>query len=146
MTELCPINALAQKWYLAYFVPIDGHFDQWLEILTSNLFCPSLTLTLVYKPSLKSIRPKLAILSLKTSKTHQSGHISKLHFAQVSFTKKPTSPKFFHGFFWNVQNQCKYGFCTYDFWFRGLQKSFEPSKLIINSCTKFKINQSKLQA
>ena len=32
MTELCQINALAQKWHLAYFVPIDDHFDQWLEI------------------------------------------------------------------------------------------------------------------
>ena len=28
-------------------------------------------------------------------KTHQSGHISKPHFAQVSFTKKPTPPTFF---------------------------------------------------
>ena len=26
MTELCPINVLAQKWHLTYFVPIDGHF------------------------------------------------------------------------------------------------------------------------
>ena len=34
-----------------------------------------------------------------TPKTHQSGHISKPHFAQVSFTKKPTSPKFFNGIF-----------------------------------------------
>ena len=38
----------------------------------------------------------------KTPKTHQSGHISKPHFAQVSFTKKPTPPTFFNekpGFF-----------------------------------------------
>ena len=34
-----------------------------------------------------------------TPKTHQSGHISKLHFAQMSFTKKPTPPKFFNEFF-----------------------------------------------
>ena len=46
-----------------------------------------------------------------TPKTHQSGHISKPHFAQVSFTKKPTT--FFDEIVWNVQNQCKYGFCTY---------------------------------
>ena len=32
MTVLFQINALAQKWHLAYFVQIDGHFDQWLEI------------------------------------------------------------------------------------------------------------------
>ena len=30
----------------------------------------------------------------KNSKTHQSGHISKPHFAQVSFTKKTTTPTF----------------------------------------------------
>ena len=34
-----------------------------------------------------------------TPKTHQSGHISKPHFALVSFTKKPTPPKFFNEFF-----------------------------------------------
>ena len=34
----------------------------------------------------------------KTPKTHQSGHISKPHFAQVSFTKKPTPPTFFNEF------------------------------------------------
>ena len=34
-----------------------------------------------------------------TPKTHQSGHISKPHFAQVSFTKKPTPPTFFNEFF-----------------------------------------------
>ena len=36
--------------------------------------------------------------SKKTPKTHQSGHISKPHFAQVSFTKKPTPPTFFNEF------------------------------------------------
>ena len=41
-------------------------------------------------------------------KTHQSGHISKPDFAQVSFNKKPTPPTLFDGFFWNVQNQCKF--------------------------------------
>ena len=49
MNELCPINVLAQKWHLAYFVLIDGHFDQWLEIWTSNLFCQALKLTLIYQ-------------------------------------------------------------------------------------------------
>ena len=34
----------------------------------------------------------------KNSKTHQSGHISKPHFAQVSFTKKTTTPTFFNKF------------------------------------------------
>ena len=43
----------------------------------------------------------------KTPKTHQSGHISKPHFAQVSFTKKPTPSTFFNEFVWNFQP----GFC-----------------------------------
>ena len=60
MTKLCPINALAQKLHLAYFVTIDGYFDQRLEICTSNLFCPVFTLTLIYKPSLKSREPESA--------------------------------------------------------------------------------------
>ena len=33
-----------------------------------------------------------------TPKTHHSGHISKPHFALVSFTKKPTPPTFFDEF------------------------------------------------
>ena len=48
-----------------------------------------------------------------TPKNHLSGHILKPHFAQVLFTKKPTPPTFFDEVVWNVQNQCKYGFCTY---------------------------------
>ena len=111
MAKLWPWEARAAKWRY----PILGHktaiLATFFEIWTSNLFCPAFTLTLIYKPSLKSIRPKLAILSPK--KTHQSGHISKPHFAQVSFTKKPTPPTFFNEFVWNFQNRCKYGFCTY---------------------------------
>ena len=38
-------------------------------------------------------------ISKNTPKTHQSCHISKPHFAQVSFTKKPTPPTFFNEFF-----------------------------------------------
>ena len=38
----------------------------------------------------------------KTPKTHQSGHISKPHFAQVSFTKKPTSTNLSETFRINV--------------------------------------------
>ena len=33
-----------------------------------------------------------------TPKKHYNGHISKPHFAQVSFTKKPTPPTFFNEF------------------------------------------------
>ena len=28
MTKLCPFNAHAPTWHLAYFVPIDGHFGE----------------------------------------------------------------------------------------------------------------------
>ena len=44
-----------------------------------------------------SIGPKLAILS---PKNYKNGHISKDHFAEVSFTKKPTPPTFFNKFVW----------------------------------------------
>ena len=37
-------------------------------------------------------------IAKNTPKNHQSGHISKPHFAQVSFTKKPTPPTFFDEF------------------------------------------------
>ena len=70
--ELCPFNfnvlVYAQKKHLAYFVSIDGHFGQIFKIWTSHLFCPLFTLTFIYKLILKSIRPKLAILSPKITK------------------------------------------------------------------------------
>ena len=94
MTELCPYNVLAQKWHLTYFVPIDGHFGQMFWDMNFKF-----VLTLIYKPSLKAIRPKLAILSQKTPKTHQSGQISKPHFAQVSFTKSLNRSFFIHACF-----------------------------------------------
>ena len=34
-------------------------------------------------------------IPIDTPKNHYYGHISKPHFAQVSFTKKPTPPTFF---------------------------------------------------
>ena len=54
-----------------------------------NISIWSITNIMIYKPILKSIRPKLSI------------NISKPHFAQVSVTKKPTSPTFFDEFVWN---------------------------------------------
>ena len=37
-------------------------------------------------------------ISKNTPYNHYNGHISKPHFAQVSFTKKPTLPTFFNEF------------------------------------------------
>ena len=61
-----------------------------------------------------------------TPKYHQNGHISKPHFAQVSFTKKPT-PTPFDESVRNSQNQCKHRPCTHQLWpisDSGLQKIF----------------------
>ena len=43
--------------------------------------CPAVTLTLVYKPILKSIRPKLAILSPKILQCHSPKSLLLLHFS-----------------------------------------------------------------
>ena len=43
-------------------------------------------------------------------KKHINVLISKSHFAQAAFTKKPTPPTFFHETFCYLQNRCKYGF------------------------------------
>ena len=48
------------------FVPIYGHLGHFLDMFFT--FSPSFTLTLIYKPILKSIGPKLAILSPKITK------------------------------------------------------------------------------
>ena len=62
MTKLRPFNVHAPKWYVAYFVPIDGQIVRYgLQICFAHYF----TLTSIYKPILKSIRTKSAILSLK---------------------------------------------------------------------------------
>ena len=96
MTELCPINALAQKWHLAYFVLIVGHFDQWLENRDMNFkfVLTSIHINVDIQTKFEVNQNQIDILSQKTPKTHQSDHILKLHFSQVPFTKKPTSPTF----------------------------------------------------
>ena len=90
MTKLCLFNVLVPKWYLAYFVPIDGHFGQIdrYGLWTSNFFCPSLILNLIYKLILKPIRPKLAILSPKINQK-----VTKMAISQNSILCKCHSPK-----------------------------------------------------
>ena len=83
MAKLWPWEARAPKWRW----PILGHkmaiLATFFEIWTSNLFCPLFTLILMYKPSLESIRPKSAILSLK--------RLQKL--TKVAISQNPISPK-----------------------------------------------------
>ena len=69
-------------------MPIDGHFGQVFEIWISNLFCLIFTLTLIYKPSLKSIRPKLAVLSRKKLQK-----LTKVAISQNPILPKCHSPK-----------------------------------------------------
>ena len=74
MTELCPckVGAKVASWpILDCELAILAIF---IEIWTSNLFCPSFTLILRCKPNEKSIRPKLTIWD---PKNHKNGHISK---------------------------------------------------------------------
>ena len=68
-------------------------------------------------------------ISNNTPKTHQSGHISKPYFAQVSFTKKPTPPTFFNEFSETFRINANMDFAhTYHgrFFYLGLQIKFEP--------------------
>ena len=88
MAKLWPWEARAAKWRY----PILGHktaiLATFFEIWTSNLFCPAFTLTLIYKPSLKSIRPKLAILSQKKLQK-----LTKVAISQNPILPKCHSPK-----------------------------------------------------
>ena len=82
ITDLCPFNVNAPKWQLAYFVPTNGQF-----------VLPSIYINFDIQTKLEVNQTQIGhSISKKTPKTHQSGHISKPHFAQVSFTKKPTPP------------------------------------------------------
>ena len=77
-------------------IQMDGHFGQVFEIWTSNLFCQVFTLTLIYKPSLKSIRPKLAILSRKNSKNSPKWPYLKTPFCPSVIHQKAYSSYIFH--------------------------------------------------
>ena len=57
-----------QSGILLIFCQLMATLSKCFEIWTSNLFCLAFTLTLMYKPILKSIGPKLAILSPKIIK------------------------------------------------------------------------------
>ena len=79
---------LDEKW------PSYDH-GQVFEIWTSNLFCLVFTLTLIYKPSLKSIRPKLAILSPKNSKNSPKWPYLKTPFCPSVIHQKAYSSYIF---------------------------------------------------
>ena len=104
MAELCPfkVGAKVASW------PILGRK---LAILATFFILPVISIDIKKgKPSWNSIGPKLTILA--SNKTTKNGHISKSHFAQVSFIKKPT-PTVVHEFVLNFQNRRKYGFRKY---------------------------------
>ena len=68
--------------------PIDGHFVRY-----------GLQINFDIQTKFEGNQTKIGHYILEnTPKTHQSGHISKPHFAQVSFTKNPTPPTFFDEF------------------------------------------------
>ena len=74
-------NVHVPKWHLAYFVPTDGHFGQFfrygLQFFLPCIYINSDTQTNfeVNQTQISHSMPK------NTPKNHQSGHISKPHFA-----------------------------------------------------------------
>ena len=68
-------------WHLAYFVPIDGHFGKIGRYAR-------IYINFYMQTNFEVNQTQIG------SKNHYNGHISKPHFAQVSFTKKPTPPTF----------------------------------------------------
>ena len=111
------------------FCQLMGILAKRFEIWTSNLFCPSFILTLIYKPSLKWINPKLATLLKKITKTAIS---QNLILTKCHSTKSLLLLHFFNEFIWYFQNQFKYGFCNIlivaDFWFRPPKKIWTQNK------------------
>ena len=72
-TILCQLMAILAKCF---------------EIWTSNLLCPEFTLTLINKPSFKSIRPKSAIIS-----PNKLQKLTKVAISQNPILPKCHSPK-----------------------------------------------------
>ena len=74
-----------------------------------KLVLPSILINFDIQTKFEVIQTQIGHSILKiTPKTHQSGHISKAHFAQVSFTKKPTPPTFLDfglKFFWRPKSK-----------------------------------------
>ena len=76
MTEfICPFNVLAQKWHLAYFVPI--FWDMNFKFVSSIIYI-NFDIQTKFEVNQTLIGHSIP---QKTPKTHQSGHISKPHFA-----------------------------------------------------------------
>ena len=103
---LCPINVLAQKWHLTYFVPIDG---QMFWDMNFKFVFPSIYIRF-------DIQTKFEVDQTKTGHSILQkltiGHISEPILTSVNHHKAYFS-YIFRFICWIVQNQCKYGFCTY---------------------------------
>ena len=84
---------MSTKW------PIDGHFGQIAGRYGLQFFLPNIYINFDIPTNFKVNQTQIGhSIPKNTPKNHYSGHISKPHFAQVSFTKKPTPPTFFYEF------------------------------------------------
>ena len=111
MTEPCQFNVLAQKWHLAYFVPIDGYFGQMFSDLNFKFVLPIMYINFDIQTKFEVNQTQLTILSPeKTPKMaiFQNPILPKSHL--------PKSLLLLHEFVWNFQNQYTYGFCTFLSW------------------------------
>ena len=99
-----PIQSWGKNGALAYFGHIfwDMDFKFVLPIIVS--------LISRVKLSWKSIGAEFTTLP---SKNHKNVHILKSHVAQLSITKKRTSPTFIDESVWKFQNLCRSGFRKY---------------------------------
>ena len=86
-----PIKIWGKSGVLAYLGPKISHFGHIFEIFV----LPFISNDIKGPTKLEVNRTQIDHFSLKK---HKNSHISKSHFAEVSITKKPNPPTFFHEF------------------------------------------------
>ena len=86
------------KWHLAYFLPIDGHFRQIVRYGLQICFTRIYSNFDIQSNFEVNQTQNIHFIPINTEKITKMAISQKPHFAQVSFTKKPTPPTFLNEF------------------------------------------------
>ena len=98
MTKLWPNNVHVAKWHLAYFCQLMAILGKLVD-MDFKFVLQSIYTTFDIQTNFEVNQTQIGHSILKNTQiNHKNGHISKPHFAQVSFTKKPTPPTIFDEF------------------------------------------------
>ena len=95
MRELCPFNVHSPNGIWPILCQSMAILAKLLDVMEFKFVLPIIYINFNIQTNFEVNRTQIGHF---VPKNHKNGHISKPHFAQMSFTKKPTTRTFFNKF------------------------------------------------